>query len=214
MEKGVQELIERYRERRAEIKRRLLEFRQVWKEPDERIFAELVFCFCTPQSNARLCDAAVTGMLRTGILFRGDSEMINKHLAGRVRFHNNKSRYIVEARKLFSRQGEISIKSKLMHNDPRRLREWLVQSVKGIGYKEASHFLRNIGMGESIAILDRHILKNLVRYDVIESVPKTLTRNRYLEIEEKMKAFSDRVGIPMAELDLLFWSEETGGIFK
>jgi N-glycosylase/DNA lyase len=208
------ELMEKYRQRRADIKRRLLQFREVWKEPEERIFAELVFCFCTPQSNARYCDMAVTGMLRTGILFRGDSEMINRHLLGKVRFHNNKSRYIVGARDMFSRGGEFSIKGRLMHNDPHKTRDWLVQSVKGIGYKEASHFLRNIGLGESIAILDRHILRNLLKYGVIEEIPKSLTRKRYLEIEKRMKAFSEGLGIPMAELDLLFWSEETGEIFK
>lgn len=211
---GTKELMKRYEKKRKEIKRRLLQFGQVWKESDEKIFAELAFCFCTPQSNARTCDLAVMSMLKTGILFRGDAEMIKRHLIGNVRFHNSKSRYIVEARDIFSCRGDIVIKNKLMHNNPFRIREWLVQSVRGLGYKEASHFLRNIGMGENIAILDRHILKNLAKYSVIDEVPKTLTKNRYLEIEKKMKKFSEKLGIPFAELDLLFWSEETGEIFK
>jgi len=29
-----------------------------------------------------------------------------------------------------------------------------------------------------------------------------------------MKEFSKKVNIPLAELDLLFWSEETGEVFK
>jgi len=92
-------------------------------------------------------------------------------------------------------------------------REWLVENVKGYGFKEASHFLRNIGYRE-LAILDRHILKYLVEFGVIEKVPKSLTKKNYMEIEEKFKQFSGRVGIPMDELDLLFWSLETGEIFK
>ena len=89
-----------------------------------------------------------------------------------------------------------------------------MKNVNGLGYKETSHFLRNIGLGKNFAILDRHILKNLKRYGVIKSIPKTLTRKKYLEIERKMKKFSEKIKIPLAELDLLFWSEETGEIFK
>ncbi|GAJ17855.1 unnamed protein product, partial [marine sediment metagenome] len=29
--------------------------------------------------------------------------------------------------------------------DEIKLREWVVKNFKGLGYKEASHFLRNIG---------------------------------------------------------------------
>jgi N-glycosylase/DNA lyase len=84
----------------------------------------------------------------------------------------------------------------------------------GFGLKEASHFLRNIGSEFDLAILDRHIIKNLLRYGVIDEIPKSLTKKQYLMIEERMKKFSKKIGIPLAELDLLFWSEETGEIFK
>ena len=66
-------------------------------------------------------------------------------------------------------------------------RDWLVNEVKGYGFKEASHFLRNIGLGEDLAILDRHILKNLARVGVIDEVPSSMTEKNYKEIEEKMK---------------------------
>ena len=94
------------------------------------------------------------------------------------------------------------------------MREWLVSNLKGIGYKEASHFLRNIGMGKNIAILDRHILKNLQKHGAIKEIPKSLTPKKYVEIENQMRDFSRKVKIPMEEIDLLFWSEETGEVFK
>ena len=34
------------------------------------------------------------------------------------------------------------------------------------------------------------------------------------EIEEKLKIFAKKVNIPVEELDLLWWSEEEGTIFK
>ena len=61
-----------------------------------------------------------------------------------------------------------------------------VLDVKGLGMKEASHFLRNVGRGKTIAILDRHILKNLKKYGAIDGVPTSLTKKRYLEIEGKI----------------------------
>ena len=98
--------------------------------------------------------------------------------------------------------------------DPIEGRKWLVENVKGYGYKEASHFLRNIGLGEDLAILDRHILKNLKRAKAIPEVPKSMSERRYLEIEDGMKAFSDYLGIPLCHLDLVLWYMETGEIFK
>ncbi len=88
-----------------------------------------------------------------------------------------------------------------------------MQNVKGLGYKESSHFLRNIGY-KNLAILDRHILKNLKDLRVIRYIPKSLNKNKYLEIEDKFQNFSKRINISMDELDLLFWSIETGEVFR
>jgi N-glycosylase/DNA lyase len=88
-----------------------------------------------------------------------------------------------------------------------------VVNVKGMGWKEASHFLRNIGYRD-LAILDRHILRNLKLHGVIRSYPASLTPKRYLAIEKAFERFASAVGIPMDELDLLFWSRETGTILK
>ena len=93
-------------------------------------------------------------------------------------------------------------------------REWLVRDVKGIGYKEAGHFLRNIGFDQDLAILDRHILKNLKRLGVIDGVPDSLTKRQYLATETKMKELSEAVHIPMSHLDFVLWYKETREILK
>jgi N-glycosylase/DNA lyase len=98
--------------------------------------------------------------------------------------------------------------------DAKTTRAWLVREVDGLGWKEASHFLRNIGRGDDLAILDRHILRNLQRHGVIRRMPGSLTPKRYLQIENRMESFSKDVEISMAALDMLFWSRETGEIFK
>ena len=93
-------------------------------------------------------------------------------------------------------------------------RKWILKNVKGMGLKEANHVLRNLGFGEEIAILDRHILRNLQRLNIIEEIPKTLTEKKYYEIEEAMKKYSEYSGIKMDELDLVLWYKEAGEVFK
>ena len=187
----------------------------MWNKSDEEIFAELSFCLLTPQTKARAADMAIKHLVKTGILFSGNENRIYRILkVYGIRFPENKANYIVKARELFKGNEKFDIKSKLQNNSAHDKREWLVNNVMGFGLKEASHFLRNIGSGFDLAILDRHVIKNLLRYGVIDEIPKSLTKKQYLMIEEKMKEFSKKIGISLAELDLLFWSEETGEIFK
>jgi N-glycosylase/DNA lyase len=203
-----------YESKKQEFKSRLDDFKKVFHENDERLFAELAFCLCTPQSKAILCWKAVETLMKNGLLYSGDQPQIKPFLNA-VRFNENKSKYIVEARKLFSPNGSLEIKKTLeSFKNREEMREWLYENVKGMGMKEVAHFMRNIGFGEDVAILDVHILKNLARHGVIEEIPKFMTKKKYLEIESKMKDFSKTLGIPMDELDLLFWSDETGIVFK
>ncbi len=204
-----------YNYKREGIRLRLNEFKKIWRKGTrEEIFAELTFCILTPQSRGISCWAAVENLMRKGILFTGDAGHIVKELDG-VRFIYKKSEYIVEARKRFLDDGRVSIKSIISQiDDGHKAREWLVQNVKGIGYKEASHFLRNIGFEQNLAILDRHILKNLQLIGVIEDIPGSLSKRRYFDIEKRMIEFSEAVQIPISHLDLVMWYKETGEIFK
>ncbi len=212
--KAVEELQVLYRERRGAIQKRLQEFKEVMQWRDEDVFAELCFCLLTPQSSAKTCWDAVTKLKQQTLLLKGTPVELEP-LLKQVRFGEGKARYIVEARNTFSKAGTLELKPRLTSfYNPFELREWLVENVKGLGYKEASHFLRNIGLGEEFAILDRHILRNLNRLGVITEIPATITKKRYLEMEEKLRRFAEKIGIPMADLDLLFWSRETGWIFK
>jgi len=211
--KPLDEVIHIYFSIKLEIVLRLSEFKKIWESgTDEDIFKELVFCLLTPQSRAKFCWDAVKKL--NGLLLKGSSENIAQKLT-RVRFKNNKAQYILKARELFTKDGKIQIKS-LISGFSKNIeaREWFVGNVKGMGYKEASHFLRNIGFGKNLAILDRHILKNLRLLRVIDEIPAPLNRRKYLEIEQKMIKFTNNIKIPMEHLDLVLWYKETGEIFK
>jgi ABC transporter with metal-binding/Fe-S-binding domain ATP-binding protein len=208
-------LMASYNKRKAEIKARLKDFRKVFEGSDWDVFEELSFCLCTPQSKAVKCDQAVRKLSGKRLLFKGGWEAISKILKSNgVRFHNQKAKCIVKARKAFTNKGIMATKERIDKTDVNKTRQWLIDNITGMSFKESSHFLRNIGLGWDIAILDRHILKNLKRLGVIDELPKTLTKKRYLDIENRMRTFSKAIGIPLDELDLLFWSEETGHVFK
>ena len=197
-------ILEEYDKRKEIIKKRLEDFKNVKKED---YFYEACFCILTPQSSAKQCWRA-TLLLKEKDFLNQDISPLN-YLNDKIRFHINKSKYLIELK-----QKWLLIMQKLNEiNDARELREFLVKNVKGYGYKEASHFLRNIGY-RNLAILDRHILKNLYELNVINELPKTLTPKKYFEIEKNFIEFSKKVNISMDELDLLFWSQETGEVFK
>lgn len=201
------ELRDHHNQRKTDIRKRLKEFAAV---PPSEYFYELAFCLMTPQSSAFNADKAVRLLRGVDLLHRDvEPEPLLHQKEFYIRFHKTKSRHILASKLHFG-----TIYQQLVSGSPSmEIREWLAQHVKGLGWKEASHVLRNIGHRD-LAILDRHILRNLVRLGVIRELPKSLTRNQYLLIEKKFRKFAGTIGIPMDELDLLFWSLETGEIFK
>jgi N-glycosylase/DNA lyase len=213
--RSVDQLKKIYLLKKKEIVSRLREFEQCWTDKtDEEIFTELSFCILTPQSRAKFCWEAITAIKEENLLLKGNVDRIREKLHC-VRFHNKKAQYLVDARRLFMKNGRVSIKPLLREfADVYERREWLVKNIRGLGYKEASHFLRNLGVGKDIAILDRHILRNLKLMGVIKEIPESMGRNKYLEIEKNMAGFAKESGIPLDHLDLLLWSKETGEIFK
>ena len=205
--RDLQELRELHLERSAEIRRRLHDFSNV---PKEEYFYELIYCVLTPQSSAVNAGKAIR-LMKLQDLFHTDTDpgpfLHQKDFY--IRFHKTKAKRILTIKEQFP-VIERHLSNGTLSTE---LREWLIKNVNGLGWKEASHFLRNIGH-RNLAILDRHILKNLLRFGVIRSRPKTLTPKDYQSIELKFKKFSEAVGIPIDELDLLFWCMETGEILK
>lgn len=205
--RGVDELRAAHAERGPAIRDRLREFAAV---PRGEYFRELLYCLLTPQSSAVHAADAVATLLEMDRF--GDPAAVAAVLGRRsayIRFHNVKARRVCG---LASRMPEILAAMDAAAN-PAELRTWLAGHVPGLGWKEASHFLRNVGYRD-LAILDRHILRNLRRHGAIRSVPAVLTPARYRAVERAFQRFSAAVGIPLDELDLLFWSGETGQILK
>ncbi len=158
---------------------------------------ELAFCISTANSSA------TAGLKFQKLLAEGMEVHAALRQAG-VRFHNRKAEYIRMALKNFH-AVENALKL-----DSKRARQELL-NLKGLGMKEASHFLRNVGR-EDVAIIDRHILRWLEGRGY--EIPRTMTQKSYIEIERVLGEIADTWGKNLAELDLIIWAEMTGKVLK
>lgn len=190
---------------RIAIERRISEFRRGRSEAE--IFEELCFCILAANyASARSWD--IQKKVGRGFLTLPEAQLAKRLASLGHRFPNARARYIIQARE---RRQEImaALASRI---SPAELRGWLADNVSGIGLKEASHFLRNIGRLEH-AIVDFHIADVLARHGIMER-PKTMTRRRYLEMEDALGRVARGCGMEQGELDMYLWYMETGKVLK
>jgi len=186
---------------------RVRKFKEITKKPSSEIFKELCFCILTANFNAEKT-IKIQNEICDGFLILNEPQLVKKLETLGHRYPSARAKYILDVRKYKDSLKNI-IKS---FNIEEELREWLVKNVKGLGYKESSHFLRNIGF-TNFAIIDFHIINILTRYNLIKK-PKTLTKRKYLEIEGLLKKIAKKLDLDLAELDLYLWYIETGKILK
>ena len=202
-------------ERGEEIRARLAEFRAVWQTgADERLWEEMVFCFFTGGCSARMGLRSIEAV--RPFLLNGGYEELSGALSGVHRYPFARAGYIVASRDFLREHCDLKLRNKLeSFADDLERRDWLVREkrIKGLGYKEASHFLRNIGL-KGYAILDKHILRSLAELKIIDDPKPPNTRSKYLTIEQQLKNFACRLEIDFDEMDLVLWSLKTGEILK
>ncbi|MEM4397424.1 MAG: N-glycosylase/DNA lyase [Candidatus Woesearchaeota archaeon] len=221
-----------YKKKESEIKKRLNEFSIfynesfIWtlkdnnlvlmhteKSTNERLFEEICFCILTANGSALSGIKAIDFSKKS--LINGTKEEIQEKLKkSGVRFHN-RAEYIYYNREKLKKDFNFDIKKIIedKKKNKQKLRDFFVDYIKGFGYKEASHFLRNIGFFD-YAILDKHILRKMHEFNILNEIPKTITKKRYLGLEKKFFDFSKYLEIKPEELDLLLWSLNTGKILK
>ena len=85
-------------------------------------------------------------------------------------------------------------------------REYFRSHVPGMGMKEASHFLRNVGFATDLAIIDVHMKRFLQSIAAIPDEVLTSTRRRdYLRLEELVRDIAEANDLSLPLLDLAVW---------
>jgi N-glycosylase/DNA lyase len=191
------------------IASRMKDFEKVTVGGDAAVFSELCFCLMTANFQAEK-SMKIQEALKKKFHSMSQEGLVKELRKHGHRFPNTRASFIFEARK--HRRG-IKAKLESFEEDDAR-REWVVKNVKGLGMKEASHFLRNIGY-KNYAIIDFHIIDKLADSKIIDPPKnKSLTPKKYLEVESVLKKIGEKSGLNQGELDLYLWYSETGKILK
>ncbi|WP_448374798.1 N-glycosylase/DNA lyase [Fervidobacterium sp.] len=178
------------------VEERWNEFEKLRKEgTEEDFFSELSFCVLTANWSAQ------GGIKAQKIIGYGFSHLTKEELSQKLRevghkYPEARAEYIIANRWIIGRLREL-----LKEDDPR---EFIVKNLKGLGWKESSHFLRNVGF-TNYAILDKHVLRIMHHYKLIDEIPKGWTKKRYLDYEEKLRTVANDFGEHLGKFDLYLW---------
>jgi len=196
-------------ETRRRVEARIREFQAAQGEGDERWFEELVFCLLTANYSARGALACIAALNEGDAIGEGSLEQLRACLEHRHRFPNKRAEFIHKAR---AHRDDLK-RTITSQPSSRAARDWLVENITGLGMKEASHFLRNVGYLD-LAIIDKHILTHMEEQGIIGERPKTLTRRRYLEYEEILIRVAGMLGMSLGMMDLYLWAKKSGEVIK
>ena len=217
-----------------QIRDRMAEFRSKGKQGENEIFKELCFCILTANYSAE-GGMRVQEAVGNRFITLPEAALAKQLKSLGYRFPNIRAKYVVSARNYKSDLCVLLASNPAPNLDQnsnpgqKTLREWIVKHIHGLGYKEASHFLRNIGYG-SLAIIDFHILELLERNNLIKkqsahshstssssqsvSKSRSVSKRRYLEIEQLLSKIAIKTKMSLGELDLYLWYVETGKVLK
>jgi N-glycosylase/DNA lyase len=119
------------------ITKKVAEFEELGKKKQEEVFSELCFCLMTANFDAEKCIRIQKELGRSFEILPEDklAEELKKY---GHRFPNKRANYISEARSC-----SVELHDAIMKKDGKQMRKWLIENVKGLGMKEASHFPSN-----------------------------------------------------------------------
>lgn len=176
------------------------------------IFKQAVYCFLTPATKSDSADKTYQYLFENNIFYHATLEQLAQILREKpyIRFHNQKAKRLLQ----WQKEGMYHVQQILNIPSALEKREYIVQNINGMNYKEATHFLRNTGMSEDLVILDRHIIYFMQKVNLLTSEQdmKILSRN-YLLWEQMFinfinsKIWQESIGVStIPQADFAIWA--------
>lgn len=138
------------------------------------------------------------------------SGLSHQSAGGRYRYPRSRSRYIIAtAQTLYGEDGS-GLKNLLASaQDEYHARRLVERKATGVGYKQASLFLRNASYARNLAILDSHVLKFMTLVGLLDcfaSDPRSgFSPGQYSKVESRLFAYAMENGVSLSSLDLAVW---------
>lgn len=207
--KQKRELLELYELRKEEIRNRLSEFKEALQKADDlQVFHELSFCILSSGVGPKIAGQCMSAIGEK--LLDGEENELLSRIEPIHKYAENASRYIVFTKEYLKEEHGFLLKSLVSSFEDRvERRDFFAKNpgIKGLGYMQASHFLRNLGFS-GYAILDRNNLTSLFELGIISEAKYPLSKKRYLETENLMTDAAHELGMGLDEFDLLLWSRK------
>ena len=192
-----------------------------WEEYDLR--KELVGCILGSQVRHEMAVAATANLVYAGLL--DDACWLNNedegfecrvlyvlsgqtgHLPykGSYRFSKTRSKQLAQVRNALARVP-LSIRLEC-GKVAKHLRKSLIADMPGLGPKQASMFLRNIGISYDLAILDTHVLRFMDMQELLPIEQAHIgTVTGYERAEGIAIDYAESLGYPAGYLDWAIWA--------
>lgn len=203
--------------------------RRDWRQmKEEELLHEATICIFSSQLLFEMAVAMADHLRETGIL-RSDSRrecseefehrlcaalsvpipFTNSDGERRISYPRFKNRFsFLLTKTIFAIYGQSkTIRDFLVSaHDAKEAREVLIEHIYGFGPKQASLFLRRVGYGEDLAILDVHVLDYLDLAHGISFSPNRLGKlSFYEEVEDAFREIASNFGHSVGCVDLATW---------
>ena len=194
--------------------------RSIWTEYDLR--RELVACILGSQVRHEMAASALERLEKAQLLndswWSGSRNSFKSKvfdvLSGRklhvqakwcYRFPKVRTQQLAKARDAIA---ERSLSERLFEiYDPKILRQQLVKDISGLGPKQASMFLRNIGRSYDLAIIDTHVLRFMnVKNLLCRKNINISTVKAYERAERIVVNYAEELGYPVGYMDWAIWA--------
>lgn len=188
---------------------------------ERQMWWELSCCILSSQVPYSLAVAAANAIDQVGLLYQvresresiasGIKEILSKPLfiegkKRNYRFPIARSDQLAETYCAVLKEADSLSDLLNSFSNPVESRNWLVKNAAGMGPKQASMFLRNIGISYELAILDRHVLNYMSVLGIYSGSSNSIsTLSQYCRHETILQEHAKGLDCSVGMLDWAIW---------
>lgn len=177
---------------------------------NEDVWQSLVFCILSSQVRTSVAAKATQDVIEEVRFFDAPiscDEVYRRAkialIGAKYRFPDLKSRQIASSWFAFAQIKEVLYEFLDSFSTELEAREAIARLFPGVGFKQASMFLRDVGYASRLCVIDTHLLWYCGRMG--RRHQGAMTARKYLEIEEFLLGQSDALGVCPRVFDSAIW---------
>lgn len=195
---------------------------------ENKLLSELVLCILSSQEKYEVALSAMKELQNQNALrvpknkneFREIKSQIKSTLQNPIEYKSNEKTYSRRLRFFVKKAqyiigtieniylNDLTIREILRQEECiQETRKNIISYSYGLGPKQASMFLRNIGYHSEFAVLDKHVI-DYMKLMGLTSVSETSFSNisAYQKMEMKLKSYAESFNLNLLHLDLAIWT--------